>query len=262
MKQYKLASMLIGLSSLLSVAAIAPASFANHLAEVAANAEGQDTETLRQGLPGRRLGGGTRSGRVFLNANASLAALTTANPLSVTTAERPTLLFYVPEMLAANEVEFVLYDRNDELAYETTFTLAREGGLVSLGAEQAGDIPVLDLNETYAWYFSIISDASDRAQDIVVHGSIRRVNQADWLANQSVDAKLSQRLATATPLAKAQILYQQADLWHDAALILSDLHQANPENALIAAEWNALLASVGLDSVLQPLQPALQVGLN
>ena len=271
-KQFARAAALVSLGSLLSLIVVTQVSFANSISEPTASATEQDSSDssdssdTRQGIPGRRLSGGTRKDTVFANDLDSLTALTTPDPVSITTADYPTLMFYVPEMASKNNVEFVLRDSNDDLVYETTFLLNSDAGLVSVDTAEAPDMPALSLNKDYQWYFSIVPDSSDRANDAVVYGSIRRVDQAEWLTQRSAEADsipdLSEQLATASPLMQARILYQQANLWHDAALMLSEMRQADPENDAIAAEWTQLLESVGLANVLQTPLPTVQASLH
>jgi hypothetical protein len=253
-KKYACVSMLIGLSSLVNLLAATPAAANSGL-----SAQVQTDDSLRQGIPGRRIGGGTRSDRVFSSDYATLAAMMPSSNLSVTTAVQPTLLFAVPEMVSDNSVEFVLRDRHDALVYETTFEVARQGGVVKI--ETAALPLALNLNEDYQWYFSIVPNLEDRANDVVVHGSIRRVDPAEWFAQPEIDSSLAQQIAIAPPLLKAQ-LYQQANLWHDAAIILSDLYQAEPENQAIAAAWHRFLQSAGLEIMDQAPSPQIQISLN
>ena len=241
--------LLIGVSSLLSLMALSETALANPTVDSVASAKERNTDGLSHGLPGRRLGGGTRSDLAFVNADSSLVALTAPNPLSITTALQPKLLFYVPEMTAAHTAEFVLFNQNNELIYETSFEVDATGGVVNI--DPAASMPPLALEENYQWYFSIIPEANDRAHDIVVYGSVRRVREADWLAGQQVDIS---SLGQLTPLMKARVLYQQADLWLDAAMILDRLRRQYPNDAAIAAEWTSLLESAGLPLMLQPSQ--------
>lgn len=220
------------------------------------------SETLRQGLPGRRLGGGTRSDRLFVGDYAYLTALITSDNVSVTAAERPTLLFYVPEMLSANAVEFVLRDANDELVYDATFEVAADGGVVSIDTATAVDMPELTPNENYSWYFSVVPNAADRAHDVAVHGSVRRVEMAEWLHQQDVDVALLDEFSSLAPLEKVRVLYQQANMWHDAALMLEALHRAEPQNTAIAAEWSRLLESAGLVTVTSTSRASTQMSSN
>ncbi|MEL7400220.1 MAG: DUF928 domain-containing protein [Pseudomonadota bacterium] len=218
-------------------------------------------DNLRQGLPGRRLGGGTRSDRIFAGDYAYLTALVTSDNVSVTAAERPTLLFYVPEMLSANAVEFVLRDANDELVYDATFEVGAEGGVVRVDAAVA-EMPALTRNENYSWYFSIVPDAADRAHDVAVHGSVRRVDPAKWLHQQAIDVALLDELPSLAPLEKVRVLHQQANMWHDAVLLLDAFHRAEPHNTAIAAEWSQLLESAGLVTVTSTSQASIQLGAN
>ncbi len=273
-KQFACVATSLSLSFLIPLV-VAPASFANAAAgeqsnvviseQASALQPGQSSPTLRQGIPGRRVGGGTRSDLIFANASDVLTAITTPDPLTVTSASHPRLLFYVPEMLSDNTVEFVLRDRQDNLIYETTFTLAREAGTVSVDLADSG-LPALSLNENYQWYFSIVPNALDRANDVVVHGSVRRVDSAEWLALHPAGMALAEQLVAADPLEQAR-LYRQANLWHDAALILDSLYQADPENVAIATAWSQLLQSAGLSNI-DPTQripkaaPPIQIGLH
>ena len=240
-KQYIRSYLLIGISSLLSLLTLSTTAMASPAIDSAISAKERNSDGLSQGLPGRRLGGGTRSERIFTDAYSSLVALTAPSDLSITTALRPKLLFYVPEMITANAVEFVLLDQNDELVYETSFEVAATGGFIDINP--TASMPPLALNRNYQWYFSIIPEASDRSHDVAVYGSIRRVRAANWLAQQQLDTG---RLSQLTPLLKARVLYQQADLWLEAAVILDQLRRQYPNDAAIAAEWAQLLELAGL----------------
>ncbi|MGB3299752.1 MAG: DUF928 domain-containing protein [Phormidesmis sp.] len=266
-QQFAHVAKLVSLSIFLSVSAVVPASLANSAtatgdpANTPASATEQDSSAPRQGIPGRRLGGGTRRGSVFAHASDSLTAITTPDPVSITADAHPALLFYVPEMKSANTVEFVLRDDRDNLVYETTFQLERDAGLVSIDTAEAASMPALGIGKNYQWYFSVVPDAGDRANDVVVYGSIRRVDQAQWLAQQSGGADLPERLAAANPLAQARILYQQANLWHDAALLLNTMRQAEPNNDAIAAEWTQLLESAGFTNTFRLHSPTVHSAL-
>ncbi len=253
--------LLLGLSSFVIGGIAAPAARAQSILESNLGAK-EDASDSRYGVPGRRIGGGTRSETVFANTLGALTAITTPAPLSITTASHPTLLFYVPEMASNNSAEFVLRDSNDALVYEKTFEVSKEAGFVTVGIADMPDMPALTPDENYQWYFSIVPNVSDRSNDTTVYGSIRRVAPSDWFAQQSVPTGFATQLAIAEPLMEARLLYQQANLWHDAAIVLNELRQAEPDNEAIAAEWNQLLASAGLTDVLSPAVSTVQAVLN
>ncbi|MEO0647234.1 MAG: DUF928 domain-containing protein [Cyanobacteria bacterium J06650_10] len=221
-----------------------------------------NSETLRQGLPGRRLGGGTRSERIFSENYVYLTALVTADNLSATTAEHPSLMFYVPEMVQDQTAEFVLRNADDELVYETSLQVNQTGGMISIETSEAGIEP-LNIHENYTWYFSIVPDAMDRANDVVVYGNLQRVNSEDWMMEQTLQAASIEQENTEALLTYAQRLRQDAALWHDAAYIVGALHQDNPQNADVAAEWSTLLKVAGLDAIVEPIaSESAEISIN
>lgn len=259
-RKHALGAALIGIGSVLSLNLLVSASLAAPTLEsTASSKENSSTGTLRQGLPGRRLGGGTRGDRsVFTDAYAYLAALVTSDNLAVTTAAQPTLLFSIPDMTSAQDAEFILRDSAGEEVYRTTFRLDGEAGVASLDLSETSAAP-LRQEENYRWYFSIISDADEdhRAKDIAVHGNIRRIGNAAQSAQGTTDiASLENSLAA------ARALYQEGDLWHDAAVMLHDLRQTHPDNAAVAAEWARLVEFAGLSAVLQPSTATVQISLK
>ncbi|NEQ51924.1 MAG: DUF928 domain-containing protein, partial [Leptolyngbya sp. SIO3F4] len=82
-----------------------------------------------------------------------------------------------------------------------------------------------------------------------VDGWTRRIELSTWIEEQSLNPDLPLRLESATPLEKARLLYQEAHLWNDAAVILEDLHQTNPNNPSVAEEWNNLMQIVNLSEL-------------
>ena len=191
-----------------------------------------------QGLPGRRLGGGTRNPDGHIGPM-PLAALIPENNIGITTAESPCFLFYLPAADQTRAVEFVLYNETDDLVYEKTVLVEATSGIFRLDLAEVEDLAPLQLNANYHWYFSII--ATDRAQDISVNGWTRRVDLLTWLQNQGLTADFLLRLEAANPTEKARLLYQEAYLWHDAAVLLEDLQQSNPSNQAVIEEWHNLL---------------------
>jgi len=247
-------STLIGLSSLIGIIITPRSGFASPFHEIM-TAANTDSDTLRQGIPSRRLGGGTRdNSHVFAQTYTYLAALVMPEGISITTAERPTLLFYVPEMHTAQTGEFVLRDSHDNLVYESTIEIEQNGGTLDIDLTEIAGMPALTINETYQWYFSIVPDATDRSHDVVVQGGVRRVDVHDWLAqsiNQSTEDVTLALLGNETPLQKARA-YQRANLWHDAAVTINELRQANPTDGEVISEWNNLIEMTGLSSVVEP----------
>lgn len=204
---------------------------------------------VRQGLPGRRVGGGTRTpSSPAYSLQRPLVALVPENTVSVTTAAYPTLLFNLPVSARSQNVEFVLYNSADELLYQSTFNVVGQPGIMSVdlssAVARAAGMPPLEVNETYKWYFSLV--AEDRAQDISVDGWIQRVALDEGVQQQSLGPEVLAQLGVAMPPEQSRLLYQDAALWSDAALVLHELRQVSPEDPAIALAWEQLLASVGL----------------
>ena len=256
-KKYAYKATIVGLGSFLSIGLSVSNSLANALPGTTVSAKENSRGTLRQGLPGRRLGGGTRGDRVFTDAYAYLAALVTSDNLSQTTAAQPTLLFSVPGMVSAEDAEFILRDTEGEEVYRTHFSINSEAGMVSLDLSEA-DVAPLEIGKDYRWYFSIIQDETLRANDIAVHGNIRRVESRYQLASQ---AEMS-AIPLEAQLAKIRPLYEEGDLWHDAAVALHALRQVHPDSSAVADEWGRLVTFAGLSAVLQPEAPAVKVVLK
>ena len=261
LKKYAYRAALVGLGSLLGLSLAVSAGLANSLpVQIVGVKENRGgTDTLRQGLPGRRLGGGTRGDLVFRDAYAYLAALVTADNLSQTTAAKPMLLFSVPDMVSAQAAEFILRDGEGEETYRTTFMLNGTAGIVSLDLGKTNAAPLRE-NEDYHWYFSIVSAQSEthRANDIVVHGNIRRVG----LASQVNSVDRTKPLSVEESLAEARSLYREEDLWHDAAVMLHALRQSYPDNSAVAQEWGRLVEFAGLSAVLQPSPAIVEISLK
>lgn len=199
-----------------------------------------------QGLPGQRLGGGTRNPDDYME-QMPLVALIPETNLGITMAGLPKFLFYLPAANDVRDIEFVLYDEADNLIYETIVSVSATAGIFRLDLAEAEELAPLQLHKNYHWYFSIIAD--DRAEDMVVNGWTRRVDLATWVQEQSLNADLIVSLESATPLDQARLLYQEAQLWHDAAVILEDLQQTDPGNLSIAEEWENLLQAVNLEEL-------------
>ncbi|MEO1402888.1 MAG: DUF928 domain-containing protein [Cyanobacteria bacterium J06635_1] len=213
-------------------------------------ADSNDGEELSQGLPGRRIGGGTRTPDAsFSHEQQPLTALMPDSNLGVVTAEHPDLLFYVPQADGPQKIEFVLRNADDELVYDTTFQMSAQGGMVSIGLTDPDQLPELALNQDYQWYFSIV--AEDRAKDISVDGWVRRVELNDWIAQQGLGQALAARIADASGLELARLLYQEAGLWSEAVLILNELRLSQPSSLAILTEWETLLETVGLENIGQ-----------
>jgi hypothetical protein len=196
----------------------------------------QQGSTLRQGFPGRRIGGGTRGDCGV--SDKKLTALVPDNMLSVTAAASPSFFYYIPDELTSKQVEFVLRDQDENSFYATALTLPNRPGIISLSLPSSA---ALSVNQDYHWYFSIICDNRDRSGDIVVDGWIRRVDLPSALAT---------RLRAANPLEQAA-LYREAGIWNEALTALAGLRRNRANDPAIAQRWEELLESIDLGAIAQ-----------
>ncbi|MBD2214615.1 DUF928 domain-containing protein [Nostoc linckia FACHB-104] len=203
-------------------------------------------EKPREGLPGRRVGGGTR-GQCFSSVG-RLMALVPENNLGFTKKAYPNILFYLPPTSTSAMVEFVLQDESRQSVYETTFTKSSAGGVINFSLPESTSLPPLAINKKYNWYVSLICNPENRANDIVVHGWIQRVE---------LDSNLTKKLEqTTSPLGRVA-LYAQAGLWQDALATLAQLRSTQPNDSKLAVNWTQLLKTENLDAIAQ--EPFLEI---
>lgn len=196
------------------------------------------TRSSRQGIPERRVAGGSRSQTCILNRN-NLTALMPKNSLALTASASPTFFFYLPPTTEPQPVEFVLRDGDDNLLYETTFTVSNKSGIISFTLPTSETTDYLKNNRDYHWYFSLICNRENRSQDMVVEGFVRRVEISSALALEIERSQPSERLD----------LYLEAGLWHEALAVMAQLQRSERIDLAISEKWSKMLHSIELDSL-------------
>ncbi|MBE9224935.1 DUF928 domain-containing protein [Phormidium sp. LEGE 05292] len=199
----------------------------------------EDVSQAREGLPGRRVGGGTRSD-MFIS-ETPVVALVPDNNQGLTGSAAPTFFFYVPKTQKPQMVEFVLIDENERQIYETQFTTDGNSGVVGITIPGNEPTKTLEVGKTYRWYFAIVPDRENRRSDIYVQGSIKRV-----AVNQDLENKLKQ--GASLDLADS---YKANNLWYDAMATVAELRRSRPTDTAVAAKWEQLLNSVNLQKLAQ-----------
>ncbi|WP_019506226.1 DUF928 domain-containing protein [Pleurocapsa sp. PCC 7319] len=154
-----------------------------------------------------------------------------------TAVDHPNFWFYVAYP-ANTYAEFVLQDEAENEIYQTTFTLNKTSGIVSLTLPK--DKITLEIDKSYHWYFNIMCDSEDTTDDFV-EGWIERVRLNPFINNQ---------LESVQPIERISI-YAENGLWYDTLTNLDRLRQIEPENKAIANLWSDLLQQVGLDEISQ-----------
>ncbi|MCC0178005.1 DUF928 domain-containing protein [Waterburya agarophytonicola K14] len=207
------------------------------------NAEKTTTQTSNSdyGLPSHRRDGGSRSSKGNCLADAdsrNLTALIPEKTVGVNVSATPKLFFYVPKVSKEKTLEFVLRNQQDELIYEAFLTTEGKGIMsVDLPANVQKDI--IEQDNKYHWYLSMICNSEERSRDIVVEG---------WMRQSTVDVATQQKLDRTNPAQQAE-LYRDRGFWYDALSVLADNQQSAEELPIIRAKWTELLESVGLKEV-------------
>lgn len=187
-----------------------------------------------QDAPKNTAGGGTRGGSCSTDtatgSNPPLTLLLPATKTGLTLKEHPTFMVYVPPT-EATEAEFTIRDVEEKYAYRTEVALNNAGGVVSI--ELPKDLPPLEVGKDYMWSVAIICSQSDRLQDAVAQGYIRRTQGSSSLTRQ---------LENATAISRPE-LYGKAGIWFDTVTALAELRRSQPNNPALASSWQELLKS-------------------
>lgn len=192
----------------------------------------------QEGLPGSRIGGGTR-GECHLNK--PLVALVPENNLVLTKSAYPKFFFYLPPTAQPKQVEFVLQDERNNEIYQTMFATNGSTGVMNVSLPNKESIPPLAFGKEYRWQFVMICDSEKREHDIGVNGWVKRVK---------LDPGLTKKIEQAKPIEQVNI-YANSGLWQDALLNLAELRYKQPNNFKLSSSWLQLLSSLGLDAIAQ-----------
>jgi hypothetical protein len=208
-----------------------------------------------RGAPNTTGGGGTRSGGICVKSedkNMPVSALVPTfmtNPQ--TSAQRPTLYFYIPPN-GGYSGEIKLTDPvSQETLTRQSLSLDPQGGI--LAATLQPKTP-LEAGQDYSWSLRIICNPEQRGNDQYLQGPLSAVAMPAALApaapflNQSPGAPLKPEQAqTVLQLAQA---YADQGIWLDSLHLAALLRPSNPQN------WRELLESVNLSAYsAAPLLP-------
>ncbi len=197
------------------------------------------------GEPDDSAGGASRDGgkctQEAERLSPSVTPLRPANQQGLTVAERPTFFVYVPET-SAKKSFFTLKDKTEDYYYQATLPLPQSSGIVSF--QLPSEAPALTVGKSYAWTFVTICGQKLAVDDPSVGGQIQRIEPNPHLTNQ---------LKNVSPLERAA-LYGAKGIWYDTVATLAELKRSQPHNSTLAATWENLLKSVGLEAIAtQPL---------
>ncbi len=203
---------------------------------------GAPTPDNREPAASRRgIGEGCRQGE-----RVPIALLPDPDQPASTASEYPTVFWYMPQTVAP-AAEFLLRDETDKDikdVYRVKYALPKSTkGVVSPAGIKSltiANLYPLEIGKAYHWDFALICNPSDRKDDIIVGGYIKRVQP---------DPTLASRLQQATPEDRIA-LYADARLWYETLNALVEVRRDRPNDPNLEDAWNTLLSSVGLKYVI------------
>ncbi|MEM9946066.1 MAG: DUF928 domain-containing protein [Cyanobacteria bacterium P01_D01_bin.36] len=191
---------------------------------------------LRQGLPGRRISGGSRSPDTACvsTRDEPVIALMPKNNIGSTLSAHPSFWFSLPAVNQNRTLEFGLFDQSGELVYQKSLSVPNEVGVTQLSLPETAT--PLQVNDDYRWYLSVVCNPESRSEDLVVTGWVRRVE---------ADSTLRSQLSLSTPQEQLA-LYKTSELWYDALTTLSEMRRQNPDAPELEEQWNDLMQAIDL----------------
>ena len=130
--------------------------------------------------------------------NQPVVALTPADSLDVAMSDRTSLQFLLPEFKSTHPVEFKLRSQGTTV-YTEALSAGTEEKLVNIQLP----MKLIEANQNYHWYFSVICDIQDRSQDIVLSGQLQ-ANSENFARQRdhNLEAFLDTEVATQYSAAK------------------------------------------------------------
>ena len=171
----------------------------------------------------------------------TLVPLLPSSKLGLTASTHPSFMVYVPQ-ISAKALELTLENQEGEGIYQTQVNIDNTPAIISFTLPKTE--PELEIDRDYRFVVSIICQQTG-PRNPFVEGLVRRI---------SPDSRFISRLDKAKSLEQV-MLYSESGYWFEALSNLAALKLAQPNNTEIAAAWENLLESVGLDAIAKaPLQ--------
>jgi hypothetical protein len=190
------------------------------------------------GAPRTAIGGGTRGGRLMSEVSLSspLTVLSPQNNIVTTVSDQPTLYWYIPKT-EAKSADFVVYNPEGKLVYQTKVALEGIPGVVKLSLPRTLG---LKIGQEYDWTLTLEYNPENEEQYRSVGGKLKRTALT---STQKAQLALARQ-----PLKQAEV-YAQAGIWQETISILAQLHFDRPSDRNINAAWKELLESVELKEI-------------
>ncbi len=204
------------------------------------------------GDPGGRGQGGGRRGDCDAYQHIA-AVLPRSQSWGLTTRERPTLWFHLPQGLANGvPLEIALQDQQGKPLFKKLWTAkATPAGIVPIAFPS--EAPALQVNQHYRWTVSIYCDGETPDTPVTLRSAIGRID---------LSADIVTKLSTQTTAIEKAAIYAEQGIWYDAITVLG-MDKIEFENTrgnisidrLVSGAWKDLLRQAGLQTLTPvPLQ--------
>ena len=192
------------------------------------NVQAKDEEPVRQGLPGRRISGASRLPTAACARSTSpLVAIVPETNLGTTAVAEPTLWLSVPEVTTTKQLEFRLFNAQNEVIYHTHLTVEPTADLVGLDLGTMVNAPELEVDQRYRWTASIICNPTSPSENISVEGWVDRVD-----------------------VSSSDNGSENVSLWYDHLGSVVEELQRQPHNQDVLSQWQTLMALARLDQIV------------
>jgi|GEM_PF-3172730 len=151
--------------------------------------------------------------------------------LALTTEEKPSLLFYVPEQSIPGLYGKLVLLEEKQRIHKQLVPLPPKAGTIAFRLTKP-----LEIDKEYHWIFSIVVYPRRPAKNPEVEGFIQRIEFKTSLKESASDRERIRACA-------------KNGIWYDALAGLANLHQETPEDKNVATNWATFLSSVGLGAI-------------
>ncbi|MBV6626319.1 MAG: DUF928 domain-containing protein [Rivularia sp. (in: Bacteria)] len=165
----------------------------------------------------------------------TLVPLLPSSKLGLTASSHPSFMVYVPAT-SAKALEFTLEDEEGEGIYQAEVNIEKAPGIISFTLPKTE--AALEKEKDYRFVVSMICQQAG-PKNPFVEGLVRRINLDSALVNQLNKPQSLEQV----------VLYSQSGYWFEAIENLAALKRSQPNDSEVAAAWENLLASVGLDGI-------------
>ena len=207
------------------------------------NTKSSAPNNLREGLPGRRISGGSRSPNpacTYHNWSDSqpVVALMPRSNQGKTLSTHPDFWFSLPAVVLNKSVEFRLFDSRGTLIHQAEFIAPTTAEITSISLPESA--PPLQLEQNYRWTLSVVCNPDNRAEDLGVYGWVERVQLSEAVQLQLTAASMTEQIE----------IYEREGLWYDALTNLAALRR-NPSMQITDQHWLSLIASINFPESIE-----------